>query len=69
MYGISAGHGIKHFGQGAILILVPEIKASLALSDIAIGGMFAARDASMGLANVPAGILIHFASSKVDGHG
>ncbi len=57
MYGISAGHGIKHFGQGAILILVPEIKATLALSDVAIGGMFAARDASMGLANVPAGIL------------
>ena len=57
MYGISAGHGIKHFGQGAILILVPEIKASLALSDVAIGGMFAARDASMGLANVPAGVL------------
>ncbi len=57
MYGISAGHGIKHFGQGAILILVPEIKASLALSDVAIGGMFAARDASMGLTNVPAGIL------------
>ncbi|MCH7593219.1 MAG: MFS transporter [Chloroflexi bacterium] len=57
MYGISAGHGIKHFGQGAILILVPEIKASLALSDVAIGGMFAARDASMGLTNVPAGVL------------
>jgi FSR family fosmidomycin resistance protein-like MFS transporter len=57
MYGISAGHGIKHFGQGAILILVPEIKATLALSDVAIGGMFAARDASMGLTNVPAGIL------------
>ncbi|MDA1256567.1 MAG: MFS transporter [Chloroflexi bacterium] len=57
MYGISAGHGVKHFGQGAILILVPEIKASLDLSDVAIGGMFAARDASMGLANVPAGVL------------
>ncbi len=57
MYGISAGHGIKHFGQGAILILVPEIKATLALSDVAIGGMFAARDASRGLTIVPAGIL------------
>jgi FSR family fosmidomycin resistance protein-like MFS transporter len=57
MYGLSTGHGIKHFGQGAILILVPEIKASLALSDVAIGGMFAARDAAMGLTNVPAGIL------------
>lgn len=57
MYGISAGHGIKHFGQGAILILVPEIKASLELSDVAIGGMFAARDAAMGVTNVPAGVL------------
>jgi len=57
LYGISAGHGVKHFGQGAVLILVPEIKATLALSDVAIGAMFGARDAASGLANVPAGLL------------
>ena len=57
LYGISAGHGVKHFGQGAVLILVPEVKATLALSDVAVGAMFGARDASSGLANVPAGLL------------
>lgn len=57
LYGISAGHGVKHFGQGAVLILVPEVKATLGLSDVAVGAMFGARDASSGLANVPAGLL------------
>lgn len=57
LYGISAGHGVKHFGQGAVLILVPEIRTTLALSDVAIGAMFGARDAASGLANVPAGLL------------
>ena len=57
LWGISAGHAVKHFGQGAILILVPEIRASLALSDVAVGAMFGARDAASGLANVPAGLL------------
>lgn len=57
LYGISAGHGVKHFGQGAVLILVPEVKAALALSDVAVGAMFGARDAASGLANVPAGLL------------
>ena len=50
LWGISAGHGVKHFGQGAVLILVPEVKATLALSDVAVGAMFGARDAASGLA-------------------
>lgn len=57
LYGISAGHGVKHFGQGAVLLLIPEVKSTLAISDVAIGAMFGARDAASGLANVPAGLL------------
>ena len=57
LYGLSAGHAVKHFGQGALLILVPEVKATLALSDVAVGAMFGARDAASGVANVPAGLL------------
>ena len=57
LYGLSVGHAVKHFGQGAVLILVPEVKASLAVSDVAIGAMFGARDAASGVANVPAGLL------------
>ncbi len=57
LYGLSAGHGVKHFGQWAVLVLVPEMKAGLALSDVAVGAMFGARDAASGVANVPAGLL------------
>jgi len=57
LYGLSAGHGVKHFGQGAILLLIPEVKSTLDISDVAIGAMFGARDAASGLANVPAGLL------------
>ena len=35
MVGLSAGHGIKHFGQSAFLIISPEIKATFALSEVA----------------------------------
>jgi MFS family permease len=33
------------------------VKSTLAISDVAIGAMFGARDASSGLANIPAGLL------------
>ena len=43
MYGLSAGHGIKHFGQGALLVMIPSIRATLGLSDVAVGGMSSAQ--------------------------
>ena len=43
LYGLSAGHAVKHFGQGAVLLLVPEVKAALSLSDFAVGAMFGAQ--------------------------
>ena len=57
MIGLSAGHGIKHFNQGALLVMSPNIKATLGMSDVALGGMFAAQSIAAGIANVPAGIL------------
>lgn len=57
LYGLSAGHAVKHFGQGAVLLLIPEVKSTLSISDVALGAMFGARDASAGLTNVPAGLL------------
>ena len=57
MFGISAGHGVKHFGQGALLVMAPTIRAVLGLSDIAYGGIFTVQAISAGVANVPAGIL------------
>ena len=56
LYGLSAGHGVKHFGQAAILMLIPEVRATLSLSDVAVGWLFGARDAASGIANVPAGL-------------
>ena len=65
MYGLSAGHGIKHFGQGALLIMIPSIRATLGLSDIAIGGISSAQSISSGIANIPAGILTDMFRKKI----
>ena len=65
MYGLSAGHGITHFGQGALLIMIPSIRATLGLSDVAIGGISSAQSISSGIANIPAGILTDMFRKKV----
>ena len=65
MYGLSAGHGIKHFGQGALLIMIPSIRATLGLSDVAIGGSSSAQSISWGIANITAGILTDMFRKKV----
>ena len=40
LYGLSAGHGVKHFGQGALLVMIPSIKSTLGLSDVGVGGIY-----------------------------
>lgn len=65
MYGLSAGHGIKHFGQGALLVMIPSIRATLGLSDVAIGGISSAQSISSGVANIPAGILTDMFRKKI----
>ena len=54
MYGLSAGHGIKHFGQGALLLMMPSIRATFGLGDVAYGTIFAISSIASGVANVPA---------------
>ena len=65
MYGLSAGHGVKHFGQGALLIMIPSIRATLGLSDVAVGGIWSAQAISSGIANIPAGILTDMFRKKI----
>ena len=65
MYGLSAGHGMKHFGQGALLVMIPSIRSTLGLGDIAIGGMTSAQSISSGIANIPAGILTDMFRKKI----
>ena len=57
MVGLSAGHGIKHFGQGALLLMMPSIRATFGLGDVAYGTIFAISSIASGVANVPAGML------------
>ena len=57
MYGLSVGHGMKHFGQGALLVMSPSIKATLGLTEVALGGLFSMQTIASGIANIPAGIL------------
>ena len=34
MYGLSLGHGVKHFGQGALLLISPTLEKGLELEII-----------------------------------
>ena len=65
MYGLSAGHGIKHFGQGALLLMMPSIRATFGLGEVAYGAMFAISSISSGVANVPAGMLADMYRKRV----
>ncbi len=65
MVGISAGHGIKHFGQGALLVMMPFIRSTFAIGDVAYGTLFAISSISSGIANVPAGMLADMYRKRV----
>ena len=55
--GLSLGHGIKHFGQGALTVIGPLLKASMGLSEVSYALIFSSMNVSSGLSNIPAGIL------------
>tara|TARA_B110000438_G_scaffold139319_1_gene134612 strand:- start:2153 stop:3376 length:1224 start_codon:yes stop_codon:yes gene_type:complete len=63
--GLSVGHGIKHFGQGALTVIGPMLKVSLNLSDVAYGAIFSSLNVSSGLSNIPAGILSDMYRKKI----
>ena len=65
LYGLSAGHGVKHFGQGALLVMIPSIKSTLGLSDVGVGGISTVQSISSGIANIPAGILTDMFRKKI----
>jgi FSR family fosmidomycin resistance protein-like MFS transporter len=65
MVGLSAGHGVKHFYQQTLLLLLPHIKDALLLSDVAVGGIVGARAAAMGVMNIPAGVLTDMFRSRI----
>lgn len=52
-----AGHGVKHLFNAAFFVLLPEIKASLALSNTQVGVLSTFRYTVGGLANLPAGFV------------
>ncbi|MFL2803507.1 MAG: MFS transporter [Dehalococcoidia bacterium] len=65
LIGLSMGHGIKHFGQGAITVIGPLLKTTTNMSDVAYGGIFSALNVSSGLSNIPAGILADMYRKKI----
>ena len=65
LIGLSIGHGIKHFGQGAVTVIGPLLKTSTNMSDVAYGGIFSALNVSSGLSNIPAGILADMYRKKI----
>jgi len=65
LIGLSVGHGIKHFGQGALTVIGPLLKLSLNLSNVSYGLIFSILNVSSGLSNIPAGILSDMYRKKI----
>jgi len=63
--GLSLGHGIKHFGQGALTVIGPLMKATLSLSEVSYALIFSSLNVSSGLSNIPAGILSDMYRKKI----
>ena len=51
------GHGMKHLMNAAFVVLLPQIKVSLSLSNAGVGAIYTFRNVSSGVANVPAGFI------------
>ncbi len=65
MVGISAGHGIKHFGQGALLVMMPFIRSTFGIGEVAYGAIFSMSAVASGIANIPAGMLADMYRKRV----
>ena len=65
MIDLSAGHGVKHFYQQGVLLLIPSIRETLGLSDVGVGLIETARTISSAAGNIPAGIMADMYRSKV----
>ncbi|MQF93435.1 MAG: MFS transporter [SAR202 cluster bacterium] len=63
--GLSLGHGIKHFGQGALTVIGPLLKTSMGLSEVSYALIFSSMNVSSGLSNIPAGILSDMYRKKI----
>ena len=51
------GHGLKHLFSAAILVLLPELKIGLGLTNTQIGTLATVRSIAGGVANLPAGFM------------
>ena len=58
------GHALKHLYAAAFMIVLPEIKGGLGLSNLAAGALVTSRDVSAGVSTMPAGFLADRFSSK-----
>ncbi len=52
-----AGHGLKHLYGAAFMVIFPEIKLGLGLSNFAAGALVMSRDVSSGVAAMPGGFI------------
>ena len=52
-----AGHAVKHVLNAASIVILPELKAGLGLTNTGIGTLTTTRSIFSGLANLPAGFI------------
>ncbi|MDE2765229.1 MAG: MFS transporter, partial [Chloroflexota bacterium] len=54
---VTGGHAVIHWHQQLFPLIIPQVKAGLGLTDVEVGYFSAARQAAVGAANLPSGII------------
>ena len=54
---VTGGHAVIHWYQQLFPLIIPQVKAGLGLTDVEVGYFSAARQAAVGAANLPSGII------------
>ena len=65
MFGLAAGHAVKHFYQQAFLLLIPSFKETMGLNDVQVGLFGTARTIFSSTMNIPAGVMADLWRNKV----
>jgi len=55
--GLSGGHSVFHWLTQSFLVMLPEVKAAFALSNVQVGSIISIRQMASGLITLPGGIL------------
>ena len=56
--GLSIGHGVMHWFNRSLQLMLPEVQKAFKLSEIGVGGISATRELASGLVTLPGGLMV-----------